>query len=242
MMRVSIFRQRNDARVTAACARGGVRFRVPRIACWPREEMIASLLWFVGKDVKSARRLFVQLRFERGCSQPFYHGRSSAAGRSRIVVWDAMWHGVVRLDWVRFGTVRNVDAHLKRGRIGRSAAPGVSHPHAWHTCRSSSPFSFFPFPPQFPSLSSSQSELPVPYLSFSCPLVFHRSIGCFTCTFHLFLYLRLLIPFPSPFPRIISSFPLPPWSIVPSVFYILRFPARDGSIILGNDFLLSIEN
>lgn len=74
MMRVSIFRQRNDARVTAACARGGVRFRVPRIACWPREEMIASLLWFVGKDVKSARRLFS------------YDSKEDAANRFTTVV------------------------------------------------------------------------------------------------------------------------------------------------------------
>lgn len=80
--------------------------------------------------------------------------------------------GPVWLGSARFGTVRNVDAHLKRGRIGRSAASGVSHPHAWHTCRSSSPLFFFLFPSTAPSRTTHTHSL-----SFSPRLGYRFSLN-----------------------------------------------------------------
>lgn len=184
-MRVSIFRQRNDARVTAACARGGVRFRVPRIACWPREEMIASLLWFVGKDVKSARRLFS------------YDSKEDAANRFTTVVRAPqadpglqceMPCGTVWSGWIGFGSVRSAMSMRILNVGGSAGQPPLVFLTRMPGIRAAHPL-LFPFSP--PSHHNSQAFLP-PSPSYRFPPYRSRVPSCSTID-------RLLHVYVSPF-------------------------------------------
>lgn len=223
-MRVSIFRQRNDVRVTAACARGGVRFRVPRIACWfeGRDDRLSLVVCRKGREVGAA---LVQLRFERGCSQPFYHGRSSAAGRFWMVECE-MPCGTVWSGWIGFGSVRSAMSMRILNVGGSAGQPPLVFLTRMPGIRAAHPL-FFPFSP---SHHNSQAFLP-PSSSYRFPPYRSRVSSCSTIDRLLHVYVSPFSlssignPLPSPFPRIILFFSCP-WSIIPSIFFWRFFVSR----------------
>lgn len=181
MMRVFIF-QRNDVRVTAACARGGVRFRVPRIACWfeGRDDRLSLVVCRKGREVNAA----LQLRFQRGCNQPFYHGRSNAVGRFWMVECE-MPCGTVWSGWIGFGSVRSAMSMRILNVGGSAGQPPLVFLTRMPGIRAAHPL-LFPFSP---SHHNSQAFLP-PSSSYRFPPYRSRVLSCSTIDrlLHVYVY------------------------------------------------------